>query len=291
MKRPYIKYIASLLLFGSNGIVASQISLSSYHIVLMRTLIGSIFLLLVYLVVQRTFSFYKYPKDLLYISGSGVAMGLCWIFLYEAYSQIGVSIASLLYYTGPVIVMVLAPLIFKERLTAAKVIGFITVFCGVLLVNGGSSGQLNAWGVICGCMSAVMLAVLIITNKKAENITGIENSLLQLISSFLTVAVFVGLKNGGYSILVASKDWLWILLLGVLNTGIGCYLYFSSISYLPVQTVAILGYLEPLSAVVLSIPILGESMLPLQAVGASLILGGALFGECVKESPRKRIGE
>ena len=51
-------------------------------------------------------------------------MGASWMFLYEAYQQIGVSLASLLYYCGPVIVMVLSPLIFKEKLTAPKAVGF-----------------------------------------------------------------------------------------------------------------------------------------------------------------------
>ena len=70
-----------------------------------------------------------------------------------------------------------------------------------------------------------------------------------------------------------------ILTLGLLNTGIGCYFYFSSSGDLPVQTVAICGYLEPLSAVVFAAILLSETMLPVQIIGAVLILGGALVGE------------
>ena len=69
---------------------------------------------------------------------------------------------------------------------------------------------------------------------------------------------------------------------GLLNTGIGCYFYFSSIGNLPVQTVAICGYLEPLSAVFFSVLLLGERLLPSQILGAILILGGAVFGEQCK---------
>ena len=64
-----------------------------------------------------------------------------------------------------------------------------------------------------------------------------------------------------------------------MNTGVGMYLYFSPISKLPVQSVAICGYLEPLSAVVFSVLFLHEEMLPLYILGGILIIGGALFGE------------
>ena len=130
----------------------------------------------------------------------------------------------------------------------------------------------------CGLLSAVMYAVMVICNKKAEVITGLENSTLQLVTAFLTVAVFVGVKQG-YAMEISRESILPILILGLMNTGIGCWLYFSSIGRLPVQTVAICGYLEPLSAVVFSLVFLRESMLPLEALGAVLILGGAVFGE------------
>ena len=67
-------------------------------------------------------------------------MGLSWMFLYEAYQQIGVSLSSLLYYCGPVIVMMLSPMLFHEKLTKPKVIGFAVVIVGVFLVNGNAMG-------------------------------------------------------------------------------------------------------------------------------------------------------
>jgi drug/metabolite transporter (DMT)-like permease len=128
-------------------------------------------------------------------------------------------------------------------------------------------------------MSAVMYALMVIFNKKAKNITGLENSTLQLIISFLPVAVFFWVKQS-LIIQIPGGAWLWILLLGLLNTGIGCYLYFSSIDSLPVQTVSICGYLEPLTAVVSSAIFLHETMNTLQICGAIMIISGAIIGEC-----------
>ena len=279
MKRSYYKYISALLLFGSNGIVASFIALGSYEIVLLRTLIGSILLIVLFALSKGKMTFFRHKKQFLFLAVSGIAMGASWMFLYEAYVRISVSIASLLYYCGPVIVMALSPLLFKEKLTALKIAGFLSVLIGVFLINGNAlTGDSDNFGIICGLLSAVMYSFMVIFNKKAENITGLENATLQLFISFLTVALFVGFKQG-FAINIPTASVLPLFILGLLNTGIGCYFYFTSIGSLPVQTVAVCGYLEPLSAVLFSVIFLKETMLPLQIIGAVLILGGALFSE------------
>jgi drug/metabolite transporter (DMT)-like permease len=277
------KYLTALLLFGSNGIVASYISLSSYEIVLTRTLIGSLLLVLLFSLSKQELRIWRNKLHCLFLAMSGVAMGASWIFLFEAYVQIGVSIATLAYYCGPVIVMMLAPILFKEKLTATKVIGFLAVVAGMYYVNQQSllQGRLS-WGLWFGILAACTYAFMVIFNKKAVSITGLENPMWQLIVSFLTVAVFVGVKQG-VSLQITPGNLLPILLLGIVNTGIGCYFYFSSIGDLPVQTVALLGYLEPLSALFFSAVFLGEALTFLQLVGAVLILGGAAFGELFQQ--------
>lgn len=279
MKKAFFKYIFALLLFGSNGIVASNIHLSSYKIVFWRTLIGSLLLIGIFFVTRQKITFAKEKNDTLFIVFSDITMGTSWMFLYEAYNQIGVSLASLSYYCGPVIVMGLSPILFKEKLTAYKIAGFIAVLIGIFLVNGTVSGEnLNAFGIFCGIMSAIMYSFMVILNKKSKKVQGLENATIQLLMSFLTVAAFVGLKTG-YQVSISRTNLIWVIVLGLFNTGIGCYFYFSSIGKLPVQTVAISGYLEPLSAIILATLILGETMRPLQMIGAVLIIGGAVFGE------------
>jgi drug/metabolite transporter (DMT)-like permease len=282
----YFKYIVALLLFGSNGIVASHIALSSYDIVFTRTLIGSLLLVLIFVFSKQKVRFWKNKAHLLYLVISGVAMGTSWMFLYEAYARIGVSLATLAYYCGPIIVMILSPLLFREKLVSAKLLGFLAVVVGMLCVNGQAVLQgSESWGLVFGILSAVTYAFMVIFNKKAVSITGLENPMWQLIISFITVAIFVGLKQG-YSINLMQGNLLPILILGVLNTGIGCYFYFSSIGELPVQSVAIGGYIEPLSALLFSAALLGETLNPLQIAGAALILGGAAFGELFRPKTR-----
>lgn len=284
MKKAYLKYLAALLLFGLNGIVASQIHLSSYEIVLLRTLIGSLLLLIVFLATGGRLTAWKQKRQFLYLAVSGAAMGASWMFLYEAYQQIGVSIATLAYYCGPVIVMALSPVLFREKLRLPKILGFLAVLFGAALVNvPAAQEEASLWGLVCGGLSAVTYAAMVIFNKKARDITGMENALLQLLAGLMTVAAFVGVKEG-FSISVAAADWPYLAILGLVNTGAGCYFYFSSIGRLPVQTVAVCGYLEPLSAVVFSVLFLQELLRPGQIIGAACILIGAIAAECLGNS-------
>ena len=279
MKRAYIKYILAMLLFGSNGIVASYISLNSYEIVFTRTLIGSAFLMVVFFLSKEKLQFWKNRAHFAALALSGFAMGASWMFLYEAYLQIGVSVATLAYYLGPVIVLVSSPIIFREHMSLTKILGFSAALIGMFFVNGTAllKGGFSQ-GLLFGILSAFMYALMVIFNKKATSITGLENSVCQLCASFLIVALFTLIKQGGM-ISLTSQNIFPILFLGIVNTGIGCYLYFSSIQQIRAQTVAIYGYLEPLSALVFSALVLHERLTSIQLLGAVLILGGTIFSE------------
>ncbi|MDD4461429.1 MAG: DMT family transporter [Eubacteriales bacterium] len=279
MKPFFWKYILSMLLFGLNGIVASRIALSSYEIVWLRTMFGSLFLIGVFFLGRKTMVFRHHRKSFIYLILSGVSMGISWMLLYEAYQLIGVSIASLLYYCGPVIVMILSPILFRERLTRNRVISFLVVLAGVYLINGQMpQTQQTGRGILFGLLSALMYSGMVIFNKKAHGITGLENASFQLLVSFLTVTVFIAFRHG-LTIPADSVNWPAILTLGLVNTGVGCYLYFSSIGHLPAQTVAIFSYLELLSAVLFSVLLLREVLHPLQIAGALIMIGGAVFAQ------------
>lgn len=279
MGKDFWKYICGLLIFGSNGIVAGHIALNSYEIVSLRSGIGGVALVLFFLLMRQNCKALRYRKEFIFLVLAGAAMGFNWLFLYEGYQEIGVGTATLMCYCGPVIVMALGPVLFQEKLTRKKCLGFLGVFLGILCINGQAFQEgKTLWGLFCGAMAGLTYAILVIFNKKAAHITGLENAMWQTLCSFLVVAVFL-LTRQGLLIEIPSGDWAPVLLLGLVNTGLGCYLYFSAISRLSVQTVAVCGYLEPLAAVMLSALLLGESMGILQITGTVLILGGAMFAE------------
>ena len=279
MKKSYLKYIAGLLLFGSNGVVASFIPLSSDRIVFLRSVLGGILLIAIFFLTGNRFTFRQHRRDYLFIAVSGIAMAGDWLFLFEAYDQIGVSLSILINYTGPAIVIAFSPLLFGEKITPARILALAAALAGACLISGEMVfTEWNPWGLACAVLSAFCYAAMVLSDKKAEHVGGTENAAVQLAVTAIVVTAFTGFRHG-FSWIAGTESWLPILWLGLINTGIGCFLYFSSIVKLPAQTVAVCGYLEPLSGVFFSALILRETMTTLQALGAVLIIGGALFGE------------
>ena len=289
MSRSFKKYLASLLMFGSNGIVASAIALPSSEVVLTRTLLGALLLVAALAVSNHRsgdrLASLDHPRQAASLAVSGAALGISWIFLFAAYRLIGVGVATLAYYIGPVIVMALSPVLFREHLTPVKLMGFAAVVAGAFLVVAqGGAGSINPAGLALGGMAALMYAAMVVFSKRASDVGGVEAATIQIVASFAAVAVY-SVATGQLPAVSAlvSADLPAVLTLGLVNTGLGCYLYFSAMGDLPVQRVAVFGYLEPLSAVVLSAIVLGEAMGPVRILGAALIIGGAasceLFGD------------
>lgn len=279
MRSAYIKYIAGLIIFGSNGVVASHIALGSAEIIFFRSGLGALFLIAIFAISRKKSSFRIGGKQSLYVAISGAAMGASWTLLFEAYQHVGVSVATLAYYTGPVIVMIAARFVFKERLTVIKLLGLLAVIAGMVCVNGADVlGSGFSLGLFYGLMAAAAYAVMVICSKKAPSITGIENAMWQMIFAFLVVAIFIATTSTHLPEIPADSIPA-VLFLGLVNGGFACYLYFSSLHKLSAQTISICGYIEPLSALLFSAAFLGERLTIIQIIGAVLILGGAALGE------------
>ncbi len=282
--KDHVKFISSLILFGSNGVIAAHILLPSCDIVVLRTLIGSLFLGAVF-IVRRPEPNFGSTRNIVLVTASGVSMGLSWLFLYEAYQTVGVAVSSLAYYCAPIMVMALSPVIFKERLTGRILLSFVVVLAGALALNCGFvEGVSSPWGLFCGWMSAICHAAMVIFSKMADEVEGLTSSLVQLAASFVVSEAFLAF-TGGLPFTVPADSWIWVAVLGVVNTGLGCFLYFSSFEGLSAQTVAVLGYLEPLSAVVCALVFLGEPMGFWEAIGGALIIGGAMLGTVPHKKP------
>lgn len=288
-----MKYLVSLVLFGSNGIVAGGVALPSSQTVLVRSFLGSVLLVATLTAslamghkrpdhATAHLATLEYPKQACALAASGAALGIGWIFLFEAYRLVGVGVSTLAYYCGPAIVMALSPLLFSERLTHARVAGFSCVVLGAFFVvaqEGGGHG-VSAQGLALGGMSTVMYAAMAVFSRRAPQIRGLEAASVQLVSCFVAVLLYSVISSSVVTpAALAQANLPAMLLLGFINTGLGCYLYFSSIGQLPVQRFAVCGYLEPLSAVVLSAAILGEPLTLGHIAGACLIIGGAAASE------------
>lgn len=278
-KRDYIEFIGSMLIFGTNGLLVTHIQLTSAQIVLTRTFLGSLFLLAVVL-IKKELSLRQFRGDELPVLISGVCLGANWVFLFEAYKYASVSIGTLVYYCGPIVVMALSPVFFKEKLTWNKLAAVAAVIAGMICITGvagakGSSGR----GIMCAAVAALLYATLIISNKSVKHVSGLHSTLAQLVIGFFVILVYLLIKSEFPFTVPAGRQLVYVLVLGIVNSGFACYLYFSSMQRLPGQTVALCCYVDPLSTVIFSALFLGERMTAVQVVGAALVLGGAVFGE------------
>ena len=278
----YVVFILSLLLFGTNGLYVANISVASSHIVLFRTLIGG-FILTGLVAVRGGFDRTSIQAEFVPLLFGGVALGMNWVALFGAYRLLNVSLATLVYYAGPMLVILFSPLLFRERLTGTKIIAIILVAAGLVLISGSVAfGGLNPSGLLAAAASALFYAALMVFNKRIRKTSGLQTAALELDIAFVVVLIYVLLTSGLPH--PSRADLPYLLLIGLINTGLAYLLYFTGLQKLPAQSVALISYIDPVSALFFSAVFLHESMSVLQILGAVLIIGGAIAGETSRPS-------
>lgn len=281
--RAKLKNITAMLLFGSIGLFVKSIHLSSSEIALARGLIGAAVLLAASALMRNQLSFSAVRKNLILLAASGIAIGANWICLFEAYRYTTVSIATLCYYLAPVFVVALSPFILKEKLTPLKAICILLSLMGMVLIAGisapGEENPSRITGIFFGISAAALYASVIIINKFLKNITAVESTTAQLGIAAFVLLPYVLLTEDLTKISVTPLSILLLLIVGVVHTGFGYLIYFSSVSELKGQTVAVFSYIDPITAIFLSALVLHERMGLLQILGAVLILGSTLLSE------------
>lgn len=283
--KSYIALIGSMLIFGTLGVVRRYVPLSSAMLALCRGVLGSMFLLVFVLVRGGKL---KLPerKATLWLVLTGAVMGLNWMLLFEAYNYTTVAAATMCYYMQPTIVILLSPIVFRERLGAKRLACAFAAIVGMLFVSGvlsGGAGQVHIGGILFGLGAAAFYATVIILNKKIVVGDIYAKTIIQLAGAALAMIPYVLLTEGVPDLSMSAAGVGTVLLVGIVHTGITYALYFGSMQRLRAQTVAVLSYIDPVFALLLSAAVLHESLTPLGIVGAVLIIGSAIISETAKE--------
>lgn len=281
LKSPRLMMFFSMVIFGTLGVFVRNIPVSSGELALYRAILAAV-LIAVYLgITKQKIPFANIKKEVPLLLASGVAMGVNWIFLFQAYKYTTVSLATLSYYFAPVIVTVACPFLFKEKLTGKQIICFLMSTAGLVMITGiGKIGSNTDFiGILWGLGAAFFYAVVILLNKFIKGVEGIHRTFLQFLSAIVILIPYVAVTGGVTLGQLHTVGWINLLIVGLLHTGITYCLYFSALKELPGQKAAILSYIDPLVAVVISVTVLGESMTVWQSVGGLLILGFTLWNE------------
>lgn len=273
--------ILSMTIFGTLGLFVRNIPVSSGELALYRAVLAALLIALFLKITGQKIPFSKIKKEVPLLLASGVAMGINWILLFEAYKYTTVSVATLSYYFAPVIVTVASPLLFHERLTGKQIACFAGSTLGLVLITGigdigGGSGFI---GILFGLGAAVFYATVILFNKFIKNVEGIHRTFLQFLSAIITLFPYVICTSKITLGSLNAVGWINLLIVGLIHTGVTYCMYFSSLKELPGQKAAILSYIDPLVAVLVSLVFLNEKMTLWQVVGGILILGFTLWNE------------
>ena len=277
---PRTMMVASMAMFGTLGIFVRNIPVSSGELALYRAILAALMIGAFLLLTGQRIPFGKVKKEIPLLLASGMAMGINWILLFEAYKYTTVSIATLSYYFAPVIVTLVCPFLFREKLTRKQIVCFVMSTLGLVLITGiGDAGGSGFVGILFGMGAAVFYAAVILLNKFIKNVEGIHRTFLQFLAAIVILLPYVMMTGGVTLGSLSAVGWLNLLIVGLVHTGITYCMYFSSLKELPGQKAAILSYIDPLVAVLISVTILGETMTMWQAAGGALILGFTLWNE------------
>ena len=271
----------AMAIFGTIGIFVKYLTLPSGFLVFLRASIGFLFLLPFVIFRKNKDTLPSIKKNLWRLILSGICLGANWVLLFEAYRYTDVSIATLCYYLAPVFIVGFSPLVLKERLNGQKIGGIALALFGMVLVSGvfSSTGDISFLGILFGIAAAVLYATVVFINKGICGVDAYDKTAFQFGVSLLVVLPYSLLTEEITSSMFDLKSVIIVLILGVIHTGVAYVMYFSSLKDVKAHTAAILSYVDPILALVLSFLILDERMGALEIIGAILVLGGAFISE------------
>ena len=285
-KKYFIEFIISMVAFGTIGIFRRYIPLDSGILAMARGIIGAVFIF-IFLAVRKTpFSLSHFHGKAWMVMIVGAIMGFNWVTLFEAYNYTAVSTATLCYYMEPIFLILISPFVFKEKMTGKKLICVAVAFIGMVFVSGvltASVGKSDITGITFGLLSGFLYAIVVCSSRAIKDVDPYEKTALQLLSAGVIMIPYLLFKGAFADPSLATAftptTIIMLAIVCIVHTGIMYLLYFESINHLSVTQIAVLSYIDPVVAIILSQVILHEDMGWQGVVGAVLILGAAFVSE------------
>ena len=261
---------SAFFIWGSIGIFVKMIPLNSGVVAFDRSLVGMLFLIAVKALMHKKVDIKGLNGNLLELCINGALLGL----------------------NGPMLVVLVSPLVFKERLTIVKILWVATALFGVVCVSGvfeqsGVSSR-DLIGVAFGVSAAVVYAITVVINKRLDKIDPIDKAVTQFASSTVVMFIYCLFTTKASELEFSVQTIILMIVVGVVHTGVTYTLYFKSLPNVTSQNVAIFAYIDPVVAVVLSALVLREELTVSTIVGAVLVIASAVFSEIYDNQQKKR---
>lgn len=278
-----LNILLAMLVWSTIGMVRRFIDFPSGFIALVRGAVGVLFLIGVVLLLGKGFNWEGVKKNLAKLLLAGAFLGTNWAILFEAYQHTNVAVAELFYYTNPLFVILLSPLIMGDKITFRQCVCVALALLGMVLVSGIYKLNINSedgLGIVLAVTAAAEVAGLIFANKHIENIGTYERAIVQLVAATLVLVPYILVTTDLSAVhFDDSRAWLLTLLVGMVHTGVAYYLYYNGIANLKAQEICIMGYVDPLMSIVWAAVVFGETLSITQIIGAVFILGSMMYAE------------
>lgn len=286
-----IELASAFLVWGSIGVFVKMIPLNSGVVAFDRSLVGMLFLLLVKLFMGRKIDLKAMRSSFLLLCINGALLGVNWILLFESYNYTSVATSTICYNLGPMIVVMLSPIVFRERLTIVKVLCVITALFGVVCVSGvfnqSGIGERGAVGVALGLAAAVVYAITVIINKRLDEVDPLDKAITQFASSSVVMLIYCLFTTKASELQFTTPTVILLIIVGVVHTGVAYTIYFKSLPNVTSQNVAIFAYIDPVVAVILSALVLREQLSFGTVIGAILVIASAIISELYDNKQKK----
>ena len=282
-KKSLAMIIMAMFIYGTIGVFRRYIPLSSAVLACCRGIIGSAFLFVVVKITGRKFWYKISARQVAGLILTGAMIGVNWILLFEAYNYTTVATATLCYYMQPTILIMVAPFVFKERMTVKKLLCAVTAIIGMVFVSGFAEGGIpqaaEGRGIVYGLGAAALYAAVIVMNKKLSGIDAYQKTIVELFFASIILVPYLLTGTDNVNANFDARAIIMLLVVGLVHTGIAYALYFGSMDGLKTQSIALLSYIDPVTALILSAVVLHEQLTMYGVNGAVMILAAAIYGE------------
>ena len=275
LQRSDYEMILAMIIFGTLAPFVRNVATSSATIAFSRTLLGAIVLQIMLLFKRQTHSLAKGERKLMVLSAAELAGN--WIFLFESYRYVSVSIATMLYYTAPILALLLSFIFFHEPLTKRQIGCFILTLIGCILISWQPQSAFNLRGVIMGLCAAFCYAMILLLQRFRKPMPGLLLTSWQLSIAAILLGIYLVISKDTTMLHISLAQLPWLLCIGIVHTALAYYLYFHALAHLALARSALYSYLDPLTAILLSFLILQESCTGMQGSGIVLLFSAMLL--------------
>lgn len=262
--------------FGALPLYAEGVNTSS---VLFYRFSMAVLMLGVMLVAERK-SFSINLQEAKVLVSLGLLFAASSITYYQSFHFMDAGVASTILFVYPVMVAVIMAAFFKERVTTSTVVSILLALAGIaLLYRGGSGVALSTVGILLVMISSLTYAVyIVVVNQSSIRMSSLKLTFYVLLVCMLSLAFYSTTSSDLHLMLPPSpRSWFFACWLGLVPTVLSLVLMTISVHEVGATPTAIMGALEPLTAVAIGVLVFGESLTGRLVIGILLVLSAVLL--------------